>query len=599
MRLAVQSTLTLALLAPAAGAEPPVINVTATRSAQTADETLAAVTVIHRAEIENAQARDLAELLDGRAGIQFQVSGGYGKVASAFMRGANAGHVLVLVDGVRVASPSLGTISWQYLPLAEIERIEIVRGPRSHLYGSDAIGGVIQIFTRSTADPRRHATLGAGSQDTRRAAAGFTETLGETVLDAGLSRFETAGQDSSIDNNPDRDGFEETSLDLGLSRDLGRWGSLRLGLLHSTGENEYDGWQATSRYENDFTQQVLDLDYQLPVNERWEMHWQLGEYREEATDFADGAESFVFDTRRRQALWQQDLLIGEYGVLNLGLDWSEERLSSSSEYSRKVRENRALFVQYQGDYGLHRVNAALRIDDNESFGSHRTGQLAWGRAIGDLELSLSYATAFKAPTFNDLYYLDPWGSSGNPDLEPEESATYEFGLRGDSRLGRWELRLFRNEVDQLIQWTETAPWVWRPSNLAGARIDGLELSLAKHWGPWSLSGDLSALDAADRDTGLRLPRRAERLLRLDLERTLGKVRGGLTWRLQGDSYDDAENLRRVSGRGLLDLRLSYPLDARWTLRGEATNLFDRAYETAAGYRGAERSLFLSLTYAGG
>ncbi len=600
MPFSARPALLFALLAATAQAETPVVTVTATRIAQTADAVTAAVTVIDRAEIERTQARDLAGLLNGRAGLQLQVSGGRGKIASAFVRGTNSGHVLVLVDGVRVGSPGLGTISWQYLPLAEIERIEIVRGPRSHLYGSDAIGGVIQIFTRgsgSGSGPSRRLSLGAGSHDTRQVAAGWSESGDGFELDLGLSYFETAGFDATIGNHPDADGFEQSSLDLGLSRGFGRYGALRLGLLRTEGDNEYDGWQAESRYTNDFTQQVLNLDYRLPVSATWESVWQLGEYREQAADFTDGLRGFVFDTERRQASWQHDLTLGRDNLLNLGLDWSEERLASNSQYSRTRRDNRAAFVQFQGDYGAHRVNAAFRADDNQSFGVRRTGHLAWGRAWGGVDVSLSYATAFKAPTFNDLYYIDPWGSSGNPGLAPEESETFELGLRGEAGVGRWELRLFRNEVEQLIQWLETEPWVWRPDNVAAARIDGLEATLNRSWGGWSLSADLTLLDAKDRATGKRLARRAERLLRLDLERTLGDTRLGLTWRLQGETYDDADNLRRLSGHGLLDLRIARALTPQWELRGELSNALNHAYQAPAGYRGAERALFVSLAYA--
>ena len=578
--------------------EPPVINVTATRTAQTADQSLAAVTVITREEIERSQARGLAELLRGLAGIDFSGGGGYGKVTSAFLRGANSGHVLVLVDGVRMGSATLGGVSWQYLDPRMIERIEIVRGPRSHLYGADAVGGVVQIFTRPTTQGViNEATLGGGSEGAGELAVARSENGAEGGYHLRLSHFETDGFDATHGNNPDRDGFRSTTFSGGLHRKLPGDGELRLNLLHALGNNDYDGWTAEDRFDNDFVQQALSGEYRQPLGERWESRLQLGRSLDRADDFRNGVRSSSFDTERRQASWQNDLVLGQGAVLTLGADWLDDRIDSSSSYRRTSRDNWGLFAEYQRGFDLGDLNLALRRDDNEAFGAHTTGGVGWGMAVGNgMRLTASYATAFKAPTMNDLYYVDPWGSSGSPNLRPEESQSFELGLSGRHHGIGWELRAFQSDIDELIQWVEVAPWQWQPQNVASARIEGIEGRIETALAEWRLSADLTLLDPRDETTDLRLPRRSRETLRLDANRELGPLSVGMTWLLQGARYDDPANQVRLPGFGTFDLRIHYPLADGWSLRGEARNLMGRDYSTAAGYREPGRSLFLSINY---
>ena len=322
-----------------------------------------------------------------------------------------------------------------------------------------------------------------------------------------------------------------------------------------------------------------------------------GETRDESTSFADGLQEFVFETRRPQASWQNDFMVSDDGILTAGLDFLKDEVDGTTEYSETTRDNYGVFAQYQNRFQSGDVNVGLRYDDNESFGGHTTGNLALGYDANDsLRMIASYGTAFKPPTFNDLYFEDPWGSNGNPDLEPEESSSLEFGLEGTQGWGVWSLRAYRTDIDNLIQWVQIAPWSWQPQNIASARIDGLEGALTARLAGWNLVGSLTFLDPRDKNTGNLLPGRSKRVLRLDADRRFGDTGIGATIRAHSYRYDDIANNVRLPGYGLLDLRLAQHLAKGWSVRAQIKNLFDKDYQTRFGYNEPGREIFVSLVY---
>ncbi|WP_209262432.1 TonB-dependent vitamin B12 receptor [Thiorhodococcus minor] len=606
-------------LASVAFAEEPVTSlepvvVTATRTPQA--DSLASVTVIDRAEIERRQARSVPDLLQGLAGITVSRSGGAGQGASVFLRGTNSDHVLVLVDGVKIGSSTAGQTPFENLPIDQIDRIEIVRGPRSSLYGSEAIGGVIQIFTRrggGALTPRVSVSAGSrgaadvaaslgggGEQAWWSAGANLTSTDGINACDGRASPFAGCGVEQ-----PDRDGYRNTSLSLRGGYAFSDAAKLDVYLLRSENRTEFDG----SEYAGNLSraeQQVLGTTAVLQPLEPWTLRLTAGrswdKYRAYFEDPDTGAdETFVdsFDTERDTFSLQNDLTIGTAHLVTLGLDYQEDRVGGSVDYSEDSRDNLGVFGQYQGYLGATDLELSLRHDDNQQFDGHTTGSAAIGYRIGpDTRVSLSYGTAFKAPTFNDLYYP----SYGSPDLDPEQSESLELGLTGilplgASASGSWDVRLYETRIDDLIAYDAAASAV---ANVQEARIRGLEVSSTVRYADWSTQANLTLLDPENRSEGPSqgnlLPRRPQQSFRLDIDRQLARWAAGASLYVAGRSFDDLANDDRLDGYALVDLRAEYALTQALKIQARVENLLDEDDETAYLYNRPGRSFYLTLSY---
>lgn len=580
---------------------PPSI-VTATRTAETVDETLAAVTVITREEIQRLQARSLQELLAARPGIALVSNGGLGKQTSLFLRGTESDHVLVLVDGIKAGSATVGGAAWHDLPLDQIERIEIVRGPRSSLYGSEAIGGVVQIFTRKGGGKLRPSvSVGAGSHATRELTAALSGGGERGWFNVNASHIESDGFNSCqghpfppgggcFTSEPDDDGYRRSAASVRAGYRFSERLELDFNLLHARGHNDYDG---SFQNENDFIERVVGGRLIARPLAAWRLELTAGRSWDDAENFLDGAFASRFESIRDTLSLQNDLELGHNQLLTVGADYQRDEVDSDLTYDVNERDNLGLFALYQGEFGRHRLELAGRFNDNEQFGQETTGSLAWGYDLGGaLRLTASYGTAFKAPTINELYYP----GYGNPDLEPEESRTVEFGLRGKHRYGSWDVQLFQTDVDNLIAHDAATN---RPANIDAARIRGLEATASARVAGWSAALGLTLLDTENRsgiNKGKELPRRPRQSVRLDLDRAFGAFGLGATVAVAGKRYDDAANSVELGGYGLLDLRASYAFHRDWQLAVKLGNVFDKNYETARYYNQPGRELFVTLRY---
>lgn len=597
-----QAILTALLVAPAtamAATSLDTVNITASRMAQTIDETLAAVTVITREDIDKSQAKDITQLLDGTQGLTMSNNGGLGKAAGIRLRGTDSKQVLVLIDGVRIGSATLGTTAFQDLPLSQIERIEVVRGPRSQLYGADAIGGVIQIFTRKGKEGVRFiGDAEYGSHNTLRTALGVTGADGQIDYSLQASLLKTDGFNALKNNNPDKDGYKNRSVSGSLGYRFNSGAKITFNALRAKGENEYDSaWGPNNLYDSESLQQSLSGKLTFSPTALWDVALMVGETRDESTNFTNGAFTSYFNTKRRQFSWQNDIAISEESLLTVGLDFQRDAVEGTSSYSVSERDNKALFAQYQREFGHNSVVLGLRHDDNESFGDHNTGNIAFGRDLTEsLRLVASYGTGFRAPTFNDLYYQDPWGSNGNPNLTPEESKSFELALNGKQAWGRWNVNLFRTDIEGLIDWVEIAPFTYQPQNINQARIDGLEAGLVTEVAGWQVAGNLTLLDPRNKNTGKLLTDRSKRTLRIDVDRRFGKTDVGATFNARSRSYSNTSNTLMADGFGIIDLRAAHHLSSDWTVRGQIRNLFDRDYETVRTYNTGGREFFVSVHY---
>ncbi len=576
--------------------------VTATRTPIALEDSLSPAQVIDRASIEASQATSLQDLLRGRAGINLTNSGGLGKQTSLFLRGTNSSHTVVLVDGVRINTADFGLAMLQDLPLAQVERVEIVRGPQSSLYGADAIGGVIQIFTRRSEGrfaPRL--SVGGGSHGLRQASGGiggasargwfdldvaYQHSDGINACRGSVSPFAGCGADE-----PDRDGYRNVSHGArGGYTFSPRW-AVEGSYLRAEGENHYDGYYNYS----ETLQQVIGGKLRYTPSARVAITASVGRSDNESDDRGPFGAQGAAQTHRDSASLQADLELANRQLLSTGVDWSEDNLDGSSAgYLVDSRDNTGVFVQYQGQFGRHQLQASVRNDDNAQFGNHATGSVAWGMALGaGWKLTASHGTAFKAPTFSDLY--DPW--SGVPGLDPEKARSTNVGIARHGNAWHWGLDVYETRIDDLITYDSST---FRMAQVERARIRGAELTGSAQWFGIDVNAQLSWTDPRNQSRGTQhdnwLARRARETARVDLDRQVGDLRVGLTGFAAGKRYDDAANAVQLAGYGTLDLRLEYALGRHWSLLARAANVFDRRYETVAWYNQPGREYQLSLRY---
>ncbi len=595
----------------------PSIVVTATRTAETTDETLAPVTVITRDDIERLQASSVPELLQTTAGVSFTSNGGFGSHSSISLRGTNSNHVLYLIDGVPISSASSGTTPIEYLPISQVERIEIVRGPRSSLYGSDAIGGVVQIFTNKPKEKNVTASVGYGSDNTKEMTASYADSNESSQWGVGLSAFEGDGYDfygrdsygvkNSEDN--DDDGFENYSLSLNgrhqLTQDL-----LLSGLfLRAQGKADFDGYHDSGTH-TDFTEQVISGTLDFAVTEDWQSTLSLSRsddkqhirsYNEPAKGFYFVDPKDHFNTKIDVANWQNDMVIREQDLLTLGLDYKKETLDSSTDFTEDSRWNHAFYSQYLYSGDVFETQLSWRYDDNEAFGSHNTWSVGTGFSLDDnVRITTSYGTAFKAPTFNDLYWPADAFFKGNPHLKPEKSRSFDFGV--DISLGNtlWTAHYFNTKITNLITYVNSYPAISMMENVAKASMNGLELTVVTELLGWQMSANASYVDPRDDSTGDRLPRRSKVNVNLALDRHTGALSYGASVLASSDRYDRVGENESLGGFAIMNIRASYQLNKHWSIRAKVDNLFDKDYVLSKqgdyDYHQPDQFVFASIHY---
>jgi vitamin B12 transporter len=580
--------LLLPVLASAQASPPrePELVVTASRTRLAIDRSLSAVSVIDRARIEAAGALDLVDLLRREAGFDVIRSGGLGAQTSVFLRGANSNQTLVLIDGVRVSSATTGSFAWEQLALEQVERIEIVRGPRAALYGSDAIGGVVQIFTRRA--PGSDVTLGVGNHDTWRLDAGSAWQGERGRLGLRLGRVDTRGFNAQNPRgfafDPDRDGYRQDSLllDAAAAFEAAHWD---LGGQLVDGEVEFDRGVSAVRNAS------LSTGLASADAERWSLRLALAD-----NEVVTPAFFARFETERRQ-------LDGQYlARLDAGnsLLWGasvvrEEGASINTRRGQRlygeVRDHLAGFLAWRGQAAALHWELAARHDDFDGFGGRRTGQAAVGGTLGSgWRWRGSLGQGFRAPNLNELYSPGFGGLfAGNPALDPERSTSAELGLDGTLGGVAWSLSAYDSRVVDLIDFVGGD--TFQAINIGRARLRGIELGGRWRGEAWQLGGNLGWQQAENRDSGADLLRRAPRKATLEIERRLGDWWLGADLHAAGPRPEFGGTL---PGYGVLGLALRRELGAAWTLRLRVDNLLDRDYALARGFNAAGTTVLLQL-----
>lgn len=570
--------------------------VTASRSEQPLSQTLQHTSVIRREDIIASGATDVLTLLRNLAGVQVSQSGGIGSQSSLFLRGTNSTHTLILLDGVRIGSATSGATALDQLMLDQVERIEVVRGNVSSLYGSEAIGGVIQIFTRRGAGGVT-ASAGYGSHHTRHASASVSGEFQDATFHLGFSRLATDGI-SAIDPaleilaSPDADGYDNTSLSARADYAFNADHRLEASVFRSLGTVQTDNpWGSpTDEDESGAVLSKWSVAMKSRLLDGWDSRLMLAQGTDDLVSRSNGIQSSAFRTVSDQVSWQNTLAVGEQVVL-LGAERLRQEVSSDTAFTAGSRTTDSLLAGYSADYGGYQLQANLRQDQYSDFGAANTGLLGYGwRTSDEWRLTASAATAFKAPTFNDMYYPLSWGYQGNPNLKPERSRNLELGAHHRTGGAHLDAILFQNRIRDLIVVNSTYTTV---DNLDEAIIEGMELACGIRHEALEVENALTLQSPRNARTGAVLPRRAKTLNTLTVTRHFDEGRMGLEWRSSGARNDGFNTLAAYD---VINYSVYWRFVPHLELNARIDNLFDRNDTSAYGYNPPGRTVWFGVSY---
>lgn len=575
------------------------IVVTATRQAQRASELLSDVTVIEAEDIRKAgPTTTINELLARQPGIEINQKGGAGTDSSVFIRGSNSNHTLVLVDGIRLGSTTTGYPAWGFIPLEQVERIEIIRGSCSSLYGSDAIGGVIQIFTKRGEGPfQAFAEAGYGSWNTRALATGFSGAsqgwrysfqLGDKQSDS----YSAITNPANSSYNADKDGFQTTSSSGSLSYSPLKGHEFGLSYLYSDGWNRYDSSPKANDYKQKETLYGFNVYSRNQFTPAWTSTFKIGQSADDGRQFSDGLLTSSIRSEQTQYQWQNDITL-PVGTALLAVERVEQRVSGDVDYDLKKRSIDSYMAGWTGHLAGHRLQLNVRQDENSQFGGRTTGTVAYGYQFPrNWRGNLSYGSAFKAPSFNDMY----WPGSGNPDLKPETSENLEASVHYETSTQHVSLTYYHNDIHNLIEWAPGAGGWWIPSNVAQAKLTGWTLAYTGQVGDYQLSGSLDLQDPEDSTRQKVLRYRARQIAKLAVSRDFGRFNIGSEVLASGKRYNDVNNTQELASYATLNLYGSYRVNSDWSVFARANNVFDADYVLVQDYSTPGANLFVGLRY---
>lgn len=578
--------------------------VTANRQPMRVSEVLSDVSTVEREELEMAGHSTLEEILSRQPGMEITANGSSGASSNLLIRGTNSGHVLLLIDGVRVGSATSGNISWSRIPASQIERIEILRGPASSLYGSDAIGGVVQIFTRQSNAPLAvNSEAGMGSYGTRSLNVGVSGRTDGWRYGLNASRYSTEGFNSrpwTSTANPDADGFRNDVLSGRVGYEFLPGHEAGFSFFHSEGENKYDGTGVLNDWRNVTRQSSGNISLKNAITQDWKSTLNIGQSIDKSVGLKDGVFQSNFRTDQLQYAWQNDIRT-TVGSFMLAAERLEQSVDTTARYKILERTNDSVLAGWTHGIGAHRLQANLRHDDNSQFGKKNTGSVGYGYRISESwHANTSYGTAFKAPTFNDLYYPSTLSGGitleGNPNLLPEEAKNREASLHYETGGHLYSATWYLNQIENLIIWPKAGN-LRIPKNVSNARLEGVTLAYSGALGSYNLQASYDYLDAKDVVTGKRLPQRAENKATISIGQRLGNWEWRTEAQANGRRFNDESNLLGMGGYALVNLYAAYHVSPDCSVFARVNNFFDRDYVLIDSYATSGASFFMGVRYS--
>ncbi|KMJ46734.1 TonB-dependent vitamin B12 receptor BtuB [Xenorhabdus khoisanae] len=574
--------------------QDPIV-VTANRFKQPISSVLAPMTVVTREDIDKWQSSSLVDVLRRLPSVDIAQNGGIGQYSSLFVRGTNSSHTLVLVDGIRLNQAGItGSADFSQIPISMVQRIEYIRGARSAVYGSDAIGGVINIITKRE---QRGTTLnaGIGSNGYQNYNGSTQQKLGEnTLLTAAAGYTYTKGFDvvaGKRSNEPDRDGFMSKMLWFGIDHKF---------------NDQVSGFVRTYGYDNRTNYDDVSTDTRELFSRNYEtgIQFNQGIYSSQLTASYSHAKDYNFkhkryegkatlsDSKQYNVQWGNLWQVG-HGAISSGVDWKRESVAAGSNYipQQKNVDNTGLYLTAQQKIHDFTLEGAVRSDRHSEYNWNTTWQTgaSW-EFIDGYRLIASYSTAFKAPALNQLY-----SQLGNESLKPEKSKQWEGGVEGLTGPLNWRLSVYRNDIEQLINFTNN-----HYENIGKAKIKGVEWTGTMDTGLFQHQLTLQYVDPRD-GNDQQLTRRAKQQVKYQLDWEAFNVDWGITYQYIGQRYDQDYSVYpaktvKLAGVSLWDINASYPITDHLTIRARIANLFDKNYETAYGYRTPGREYYLTGSY---
>lgn len=569
------------------------ISVYATRQPQPVHQILSSVTVLDREQIEQAQVSDVPALLRQVAGVQISRSGGKGQTNTVFLRGGSAGHTLVLVDGVRTGSATLGYASLAELSLQQIEQIEVIKGPKAALYGSDALAGVIAITTRKA--DNTSVQLKTGRYQSHEADIATSQQYGDLKVRSNLGWSDSEGFDVRPGTQADKDGFDQRYGKLGAEYNTayGVW-SADHNVLRSRGQYDFDpAWGPGADQVETKTNQSR-LGWALD-GDKASQKLSISRNQTEDLNWGEDSPATLFETERQELDYQYSRQLTQTLTALTGVNWYQEDVSDSDlSYDVDSRINKAIFAGVSYQSGAWLADVTGRHDKQSQYGHSNTYEVGLGYQLTtELLVRASRSSAFKAPSFNDLYYP----LSGNADLAPETATSDELGLRyrtGDLQI---ESSIYQQNVNNLIQWAPAADGNWVPQNVGEAKIKGAELSVSHNWQQLHQQLAYSYTDAKDEATDAPLIKRSKHTVHWQGAYQWQDWRVFVTSDYQSDFQTGDFSTPQLGGYTLWGAGVSYELSSELQVAAKADNLTNKDYLYLPGYAtaGAEWSLRLNWT----
>ncbi|GAB2886091.1 TonB-dependent receptor [Paralcaligenes sp. KSB-10] len=593
--------------AASAQSTPPVpqlgnIVVTASRSAQLERNVLGDVTVIDHNELQQAGQSSVAEVLARQPGIEFYNNGGPQTNTGVFLRGTNSNQTLVLVDGLRINGSTTGSVNWNTIDPATIDHIEIVRGAASSLYGSDAIGGVINIITKKSGEDRPlsvYGNIGYGTYDTFKSSLGFSGASDGWDYSLSSSMAESSGFNattaSNFSYNKDADGYSQHTLAGSLGY---RWRpGHHIGITAYNGyiRGDYDAGGISPAYAIT-RQQIYSLTSTDDVTDYWQSVLRFGFSRDQGDDRAYQS---IYGSLQRSYSWQNNFQLSKNQRLSLILERLEERAIASTAYSADARNTNAAGLVYRGDFGRNHVQASVRNDNISGYGNETTGGLAYDFDLSDQwRVGVAGNTGFKAPTFADLYTPMAFGYQGNPNLKPEKSRNIEASLRYETDTTRLSVVAYQNKVRDLINgYVCPADSAFcTAENIDSATIRGVTLSGQRRFGNTTVRASADFQNPKNDADSNQLPWRARQIYRASADQRIGQWTLGTEYMFVGKRYDNAANTTPLGGYSLWNLTANYEFNRHFTVQLRWNNVLNKDYANAYAYNTPGSNVFVNLAW---